>query len=152
MNFLPLEFYRPPVMLEFQNDAKVLGYICDSSSRTITPQLPDHPSQIKVQMIRCLLTLRGHRDRGSLYVVLNLRFSNLDSTLSNAFTKPQASIRHLLRDVRRRFVTKSVRCLVAVLLVVFPCDCLSVRFDVSFMYLRVVGSDVLASCIAAPLT
>ena len=47
MNFLSLEFYRPPVMLETQNDTKVLGYMCDSSSRTITPQLPDHPSQIK---------------------------------------------------------------------------------------------------------
>ena len=46
-NFLSLEFYRPPVMLETQNDTKVLGYMCDSSSRTITPQLPDHPSQIK---------------------------------------------------------------------------------------------------------
>ena len=46
-NFLSLEFYRPPVMLEVQHDDKVLGYRCDSSSRTITPQLPDHPSQIK---------------------------------------------------------------------------------------------------------
>ena len=46
-NFLSLEFYRPPVLLETQNDTKVLGYMCDSTSRTITPQLPDHPSQIK---------------------------------------------------------------------------------------------------------
>ena len=46
-NFLSLEFYRPPVMLETQNDTKVLGYMCDSASRTITPHLPDHPSQIK---------------------------------------------------------------------------------------------------------
>ena len=46
-NFLSLEFYRPPIMLETQNAAKVLGHMCDSSSRTITPQLPDHPSQIK---------------------------------------------------------------------------------------------------------
>ena len=36
MNFLSLEFYRPPVMLEVQHDDKVLGYRCDSSSRTIT--------------------------------------------------------------------------------------------------------------------
>ena len=34
-------------MLETQNDTKVPGYMCDSASRTITPQLPDHPSQIK---------------------------------------------------------------------------------------------------------
>ena len=46
-NFLSLEFNRPPVLLETQNDTKVLGYMCDSVSRTITPQLPDHPSQIK---------------------------------------------------------------------------------------------------------
>ena len=38
---------RPPVMLETQHDTKVLGYMCDLSSRTIAPQLPDHPSQIK---------------------------------------------------------------------------------------------------------
>ena len=46
-NFLSLEFYRPPVMLETQHDHKVLGYNYDSLSRTITLQLPDHPSQIK---------------------------------------------------------------------------------------------------------
>ena len=46
-NFLSLEFYRPPVMLETQHDTKVLGYMCDSTSRTTTPQLPDDPSQIK---------------------------------------------------------------------------------------------------------
>ena len=45
-------------------------------------------------MIRCLLTLRGLPARSSLYVVLNLRFSNnLDLTLSNAFMKPKVSIR-----------------------------------------------------------
>ena len=46
-NFLALEFYRPLVMLETQHDQKVLGYNCNSLSRTTTPQLPDHPSQIK---------------------------------------------------------------------------------------------------------
>ena len=46
-NFLSLEFYRPPVMLETQHAQEVLGYNCDSRSRTIAPQLPDHPSQIK---------------------------------------------------------------------------------------------------------
>ena len=94
-NFLSLEFYRPPVMLEFQNDDKVLGYLCDSSSRTVT--LPDHPLKSigsGVPMIRCSLTLRGLPARGSSYVVLNLRFSNnLDLTLSNAFMKPKVSIR-----------------------------------------------------------
>ena len=34
-------------MLETQHDEKVLGYNCDSLSRTITPQLPEHPSKIK---------------------------------------------------------------------------------------------------------
>ena len=42
-NSLSLEFYRPPVMLEMQHDQKVLGYNCDSLSRTITPQLPPPP-------------------------------------------------------------------------------------------------------------
>ena len=156
MNFLSLEFYRPPVMLEFQNDDKVLGYICDSSSRTITAQLPDHPSQIKGirsandQMFtysswlpRSWLIVRGAQPA----VQQQLGLDALKRLYEAKGFDP-----HLLRDVRRRFVTKSVRSLVAVLLVVFPCDCLSVRFDVSFMYLRVVGSDVLASCIAAPLT
>ena len=45
--FLSLEFYRPPVFLETQHDTKVLGYLCDSLARSITPQLPDHPSQLK---------------------------------------------------------------------------------------------------------
>ena len=44
--FSHFNFYRPPVILETQNDTKVLGYMCGSTSRTITPQ-PDHPSQIK---------------------------------------------------------------------------------------------------------
>ena len=88
-NFLSLEFYRPPVTLE---DTKVLGYMCDSTSRTITPQLPDHPSQIKAPMIRCLLTPRGHLDRGSLCVELNQQSNNkLALMLSNVFMKPKAS-------------------------------------------------------------
>ena len=58
---------------------------------------------------------------------------------------------HLLRDVRRRLETKSACCLVAVLLVVFTCDCLSERFVVSFMYLHAVGSEVLALAWRRPL-
>ena len=82
-NFLSLEFYRPPLMLETQNDTKVLGDMCDSSSRTITPQL----------MIRCLLAPRGHLDRGSLCVELSQQSNNrLAWMLSNVFMKPKASI------------------------------------------------------------
>ena len=46
-NFLSLVCYRPPVLLEAQHDTKVLGHLCDSLARTINPQLPEHPSQIK---------------------------------------------------------------------------------------------------------
>ena len=58
-NFLSLEYYRPPVMLETQNATKALGRMCDSSSRTITPQLPVILLRSKgreVPMIRRLLT------------------------------------------------------------------------------------------------
>ena len=154
-NFLSLEFYRPPVMLEFQNDDKVLGYLCDSSSRTITPQLPDHPSQIKGirsandQMFtysswssRSWLIIRGAQPA----VQQQLGLDALKRLYEAKGFDP-----HLLRDVRRRLVTKSACCLVAVLLVVFTCDCLSGRFVVSFMYLHAVGSEVLAR-MTAPLT
>ena len=78
-NFLSLEFYRPPVMLETQNDTKVLGYMCDSASR-----LPHHSCPIirlrskvfEAPMIRCLLTPRGHPDRGPVRVELTQQSNN----------------------------------------------------------------------------
>ena len=91
------QFYRPPVMLEFQNDDKVLGYLCDSSSRTITPQLPDHPSQIK--------GIRSANDQMFTYSSWSSRSwliirgaqpavqQQLGLTLSHAFMKPKVSIR-----------------------------------------------------------
>ena len=128
-NFQSLEFYRPPVMLEFQHDDKVLGYLCDSSSRTITPQLPDHPSQIKGirsandQMFtysswssRSWLILRGAQPAVQQQHGLN--------ALKRLY-EAKGFDPHLLRDVRRRLGTKSACCLVAVLLVVCACDCLS---------------------------
>ena len=154
-NFLSLEFYRPPVMLEFQNDDKVLGYLCDSSSRTITPQLPDHPSQIKGirsandQMFtysswssRSWLIIRGAQPA----VQQQLGLDALKRLYEAKGFDP-----HLLRDVRRRLETKSACCLVAVLLAVFPCDCLSERFVVAFKSQHAVGSEVLALAWLRPL-
>ena len=111
MNFLSLEFYRPPVMLEVQHDDKVLGYRCDSSSRTITPQLPDHPSQIK--------GIRSANDRMFTYSSWSSRSwliirgaqpavqqqHGLDALKRLYEAKGFES--HLLRDVRRRLGTKS---------------------------------------------
>ena len=97
-----------------------------------------------VPMIRCLLTLRGLLARGSLYVAHNLRFSNnMDLTLSNAFMRPKVSIP--ISFVM--FETKAACCLVAVLLVVYACDCLSERLVVSACS-RLGGVD---PCMAAPL-
>ena len=110
MNFLSLEFYRPPVMLEVQHDDKVLGYRCDSSSRTITPQLPDHPSQIK--------GIRSANDRMFTYSSWSSRSwliirgaqpavqqqHGLDALKRLYEAKGFES--HLLRDVRRRLGTK----------------------------------------------
>ena len=45
--FMSLEFYGPPVLLETQHDDKVLGYRCNSTLRTVTPQLPELSSQLK---------------------------------------------------------------------------------------------------------
>ena len=45
--FMSLEFYGPPVLLETQHDDKVLGYRCNATLRDITPQLPEHSSQLK---------------------------------------------------------------------------------------------------------
>ena len=125
-NFLSLEFYRPPVMLEVQHDDKVLGYRCDSSSRTITPQLPDHHSQIKGirsandQMFtysswssRSWLTIRGAQPAVQQQHGLN--------ALKRLY-EAKGFDPHLLRDVRRRLGAKSARGLVALLLIVCACD------------------------------
>ena len=84
-NFLSL------VMLETQNDTKVLGYICDSASRTITPQLPDHPSQIK--------GIRSANDQMFTYsswssrswLIVRGAHNRLALMLSNVFMKSRAS-------------------------------------------------------------
>ena len=154
-NFLSLEFYRPPVTLEFQDDDKVLGYLCDSSSRTITPQLPDHPSQIKGirsandQMFtysswssRSWLIIRGAQPA----VQQQLGLGALKRLYEAKGFDP-----NLLRDVRRRLGTKSARCLASVLLVVFTCDCLSERLVVSLKSLHAVGSEVLTLAWRRPL-
>ena len=154
-NFLSLEFYRPPVMLEFQNDDKVLGYLCDSSSRTITPQLPDHPSQIKgIRSVNDQMFIYSSWSSRSWLIIRGAQPAvqqQLGLDALKRLYEAKGFDSHLLRDVRRRLVTKSACCLVAVLLVVFTCDCLSGRFVVSFMYLHAVGSEVLAPCMAAPL-
>ena len=155
MNFLSLEFYRPPVMLETQNDTKVLGYMCDSSSRTITPQLPDHPSQIKGirsandQMFtysswssRSWLIVRGAQPAVQQQIGLD--------ALKRLY-EAKGLDPHLLRDVRRRFAAKSVRYLAAVVLVEFSLRLLAGALFLfpSCACMCAVGSDVLASCIAA---
>ena len=157
MNFLSLEFYRPPVMLETQHDTKVLGYMCGSSSRTITPQLPDHPSQIKGirsandQMFtysswssRSWLIVRGAQPAAQQQIGLD--------ALKRLY-EAKGFDPHFFRDVRRRIAAKSVRFLAAVVLVEFSLRLLAgVLLSGFFMCLHfAVGSDVLAFCIAALL-
>ena len=126
MNFLSLEFYRPPVMLEVQHDDKVLGYRCDSSSRTITPQLPDHPSQIKGirsandQMFtysswssRSWLIIRGAQPAVQ-------QQHGLDAL--KRLYEAKGFEPHLLRDIRRRLGTKSACELVMLSLLAHACD------------------------------
>ena len=130
-NFLSLEFYRPPVMLETQNDTEVLGYMCDSSSRTITPQLPDHPSQIKGvrsandQMFtysswssRSWLIVRGAQPE----IQQQIGLIGLDAL--KRLYEAKGFDPHLLRDVRRRVASKFACCLVSVdLLLLCLCAC-----------------------------
>ena len=109
-NFLSLEFYRPPVMLETQNDNKVLGHMCDSSSRTITPQLPEHPSQIK--------GVRSANDRMFTYSSWSSRSwlivrgaqpavqQQLGLDALKRLYEAKGFDPHLLRDVRRRGESK----------------------------------------------
>ena len=97
-------------MLETQNDTKVLGYMWDSSSRTITPQLPDHPSQIKGvrsandQMFtysswssRSWLIVRGAQPAIQQQIGLDALKRLYEAKGFNP---------HLLRDVRRRVAPK----------------------------------------------
>ena len=150
-NFLSLEFYRPPVMLEFQHDDKVLGYLCDSSSRTITPQLPDHPSQIKgIRSANDQMFTYSSWSSRSWLIIRGAQPAVQQKHGLNALKRlyeAKGFDPHLLRDVRRRLETKSARCLVAVLLVVYACDCLSERLVVSACS-RLGGVD---PCMAAPL-
>ena len=134
-------------MLETQNDTKVLGYMCDSSSRTITPQLPDHPSQIKGvrsandQMFtysswssRSWLIARGAQPEIQQQIGLDA----LKRLYEGKGFDP-----HLLRDVRRRVASKFACCLVSVALVASLSVCLPVC-----ACMCVVGSDPVISCIA----
>ena len=69
-----LEFYRPPVLLETQNDTKVFGYMCDSASRTIAHSYQIIRLRSKVfgaPTTSFSPTPRGHPDRGSLRVERN---------------------------------------------------------------------------------
>ena len=70
------------------------GKMCDSLDRTITPQLPEHPSQIKfvVPMTRISPTRHGPCDRGSSYVAPSHLYSSaLVSRLSRDSMKPKVS-------------------------------------------------------------
>ena len=153
-NFLSLEFYRCPVMLETQNDTKVLGYMCDSASRTITPQLPDHPSQIKGirsandQMFtysswssRSWLIVRGAQPAIQQQVGLDALKSLYEAKGFNP---------DLLRDVRRR-VEPNERvdpiCIVGVfahLLLTCICACVIVCMCAWFG----AGSDFVVVCLS----
>ena len=128
-NFLSLEFYRPPVMLEVQHDDKVLGYLCDSSSRTITPQLPDHPSQIKgIRSANDQMFTYSSGSSRSWLIIRGAQPAVQQQHGLNALKRlyeAKGFDPHLLRDVRRRLGTKSACCLVALLLVGCACDCLS---------------------------
>ena len=121
--------------------------MCDSSSRTITPQLPDHPSQIKGvrsandQMFtysswssRSWLIVRGAQPDIQQHIGLDALKRLYEAKGFNP---------HLLRDVRRRVASKLACCLFAFALVAF----LSVRLLVCAR-MCVVGSDPVASCIA----
>ena len=121
----------------------------------ITPQLPDHPSQIKGirsandQMFtysswssRSWLIVRGAQPA----VQQQIGVDALKRLYEAKGFDP-----HLLRDVRRRFAAKSVRYLAAVVLVEFSLGLLAgaLLLFPSCACMCVVGSDVLASCIAA---
>ena len=105
-------------MLETQNDIKVLGYMCDSSSRTITPQLPEHPSQIKgvrsangpmftysLWSSRSWLIVRGSQP----VIQQEIGLDALKRLYEGKGFDP-----HLLRDVRRRVASKFAGCLASV--------------------------------------
>ena len=109
----------------------MLGHMCDSSSRTITPQLPDHPSQIKGvrsandQMFnysswssRSWLIVRGAQPE----IQQQIGLEALKRLYEVKGFNP-----HLLRDVRRRVASKLARCLVAFALVSSLSVCLLVR-------------------------
>ena len=126
--FLSLEFYRPPVMLETQNDTKVLGYMCDSSSRTITPQLPDHPSQIKGRSANDQMFTYSSWSSRSWLIVRGAQSAVQQQIGLDALKRlyeAKGFDPHLLRDVRRRFAAKSVRYLAAVVLVEFSLSLLA---------------------------
>ena len=114
MNFLSLEFYRPPVMLEVQHDDKVLGYRCDSSSELLLRSyLIIHPKskEFGVPMIGCSLILLGSSRswliiRGAQPAVQQQH--GLDALKRLYEAKGFES--HLLRDVRRRLGTKICMC------------------------------------------
>ena len=127
MNFLSLEFYRPPVMLEVQHDDKVLGYRCDSSSRTITPQLPDHPSQIKgIRSANDQMFTYSSWSSRSWLVIRGAQPAVQQQQGLNALKRlyeAKGFDPHLLRDVRRRLGTKSACKLVMLSLLAHACDC-----------------------------
>ena len=135
MNFLSLEFYRPPVMLEVQHDDKVLGYRCDSSSRTITPQLPDHPSQIKgIRSANDQMFTYSSWSSRSWLIIRGAQPAVQQQHGLNALKRlyeAKGFDPHLLHDVRRRLGTKSACGLVAWLRIVSACDCLLMCCDVS---------------------
>ena len=143
-NFLSLEFYRPPVMLETQNDAKVLGYMCDSSSRTITPQLPDHPSQIKgVRSANDQMFTYSSWSSRSWLIVRGAQPAIQQQIGLDALKRLYGFNPHLLRDVRQQVASKLACCLFAFALVAS----LSVHLLVCAC-MCVVGSDSVVSCIA----
>ena len=127
MNFLSLEFYRPPVMLEVQHDDKVLGYRCDSSSRTITPQLPDHPSQIKgIRSANDQMFTYSSWSSRSWLIIRGAQPAVQQQQGLNALKRlyeAKGFDPHLLRDVRRRLGTKSACELVMLSLLAHACDC-----------------------------
>ena len=100
-------------MLETQNDTKVLGYMCDSSSQTVTPQLPDHPSQIK--------GIRSANDQMFTYSSWSSRLwrivrgaqpvvqQQIGLDALKRLYEAKGFDPHLLRDVRRRCAAKLVR-------------------------------------------
>ena len=126
MNFLSLEFYRPPVMLEVQHDDKVLGYRCDSSSSTITPQLPDHPSQIKgIRSANGQMFTYSSWSSRSWLIIRGAQPAVQQQQGLNALKRlyeAKGFDPHLLRDVRRRLETKSACELVMLYLLAHPCD------------------------------